>query len=145
MACGACVFRQGEDVLSRSSDLIHSGELMRVLRAGKTQQRSCFLFDHQLVFCKKDILRRDLLHYRGRLDMDSVVPMDLTDGRHLDFGTLRNAIALRNHNTLEVLCMLSCRKAQDKQLWLEAFSRERRRVKEDQEMGESHSKCNVRI
>ncbi|XP_053530853.1 uncharacterized protein spata13 isoform X2 [Ictalurus punctatus] len=126
---------EGEDVLSRSSELIHSGELTRVVRAGKTQQRSCFLFDHQLVFCKKDVLRRDLLHYRGRLDTDSVVPKDLTDGRHPDLGTLRNAIALRNHDTLEVLCVLSCRKAQDKQLWLEAFVRERRRVKEDQEMG----------
>ncbi|MCI4391588.1 hypothetical protein PGIGA_G00136210 [Pangasianodon gigas] len=126
---------EGEDVLSRSSELIHSGELMRVVRAGKTQQRSCFLFDHQLVFCKKDVLRRDLLHYRGRLETDSVVPLDLTDGRHPDLGTLRNAVALRNHDTLEVLCVLSCRKAQDKQLWLEAFSRERRRVKEDQEMG----------
>lgn len=135
----AHVFRQGEDVLSRSSELIHSGELTRVVRAGKTQQRSCFLFDHQLVFCKKDVLRRDLLHYRGRLDTDSVVPKDLTDGRHPDLGTLRNAIALRNHDTLEVLCVLSCRKAQDKQLWLEAFGRERRRVKEDQEMGEFHS------
>ncbi|KAI5627446.1 spermatogenesis-associated protein 13 isoform X2, partial [Silurus asotus] len=126
---------EGEDVLSRSSELIHSGELTRVVRAGKTQQRSYFLFDHQLVFCKKDVLWRDLLHYRGRLNTDMVVPQDLPDGRHPDLGMLRNAIALRNHDTLEVLCMLTCRKAQDKQLWLEAFSRERRRVKEDQEMG----------
>lgn len=109
---------------------------MRVVRPGKTQQRSCFLFDHQLVYCKKDVLRRDILHYRGRLDTDSVVPMDLPDGRHTDLGMLRNAFALRNHDTLEVLCVLSCRKAQDKQLWLEAFSQERRRVKEDEEMGE---------
>ncbi|TSK98458.1 Spermatogenesis-associated protein 13 [Bagarius yarrelli] len=125
---------EGEDVLSRSSELIYSGELTRVVRAGKTQQRSGFLFDHQLVFCKKDVLWRDLLHYRGRLNTDCLVPMDLPDGRHPDLGTLRNAVALRNRDTLEVLCVLSCRKAQDKQLWLEAFSRERRRVKEDQEM-----------
>ncbi|KAK3515512.1 hypothetical protein QTP70_024207 [Hemibagrus guttatus] len=126
---------EGEDVLSQSTELIHSGELTRVVRAGKTQQRSCFLFDHQLVFCKKDVLWRDLLHYRWRLNTDGLVTLDLPDGRHPDLGTLRNAIALRNHDTLEVLCVLSCRKAQDKQLWLEAFSRERRRVKEDQEMG----------
>ncbi|XP_062841656.1 spermatogenesis-associated protein 13 [Trichomycterus rosablanca] len=126
---------EGEDVLSRSSELIHSGELTRVVRAGKTQQRSCFLFDHQLIFCKKDVLRRDLLHYRGRLNMDSMELIDQPDKRHQDLGTLRNAFALRNADTLEVLCVLSCRKAQDKQAWLEAFSRERRRVKEDQEMG----------
>lgn len=136
MCCCACAFCQGEDVLSRSSELIHSGELMRMIRPGKTQQRSCFLFDHQLVFCKKDVLRRDILHYRGRLDTDILVPMDLPDGRHADLGTLRNAFALRNHDTLEVLCVLSCRKVQDKQRWLEAFGQERRRVKEDKEMGE---------
>ncbi|XP_066502524.1 uncharacterized protein spata13 isoform X2 [Hoplias malabaricus] len=126
---------EGEDVLSQSSELIHSGELTRVVRAGKTQQRSFFLFDHQLVFCKKDVLRRDLLHYRGRLSTDHVEPVDLPDGRHSELGSLRNAFALRHSENLEVLCVLCCRKAQDKQRWLQAFSRERKRVKEDQEIG----------
>uniref|UniRef100_A0AAR2LKV7 Spermatogenesis associated 13 n=1 Tax=Pygocentrus nattereri TaxID=42514 RepID=A0AAR2LKV7_PYGNA len=126
---------EGEDVLSRSSELIHSGELTRVVRAGKTQQRSFFLFDHQLVFCKKDVLRRDLLHYRGCLDTDHVELVELPDGRHPDLGSLRNAFALRHAENLEVLCVLCCRKAQDKQRWLQAFARERRRVKEDQEIG----------
>ncbi|KAI4894137.1 hypothetical protein NFI96_011321, partial [Prochilodus magdalenae] len=126
---------EGEDVLSRSSELIHSGELTRVVRAGKTQQRSFFLFDHQLVFCKKDVLRRDLLHYRGRMDTDHLEPLELPDGRHPELGSLRNAFALRHAENLEVLCVLCCRKAQDKQHWLQAFARERRRVKEDQEIG----------
>ncbi|XP_026860267.2 spermatogenesis-associated protein 13 isoform X2 [Electrophorus electricus] len=126
---------EGEDVLSQSSELIHSGELTRVVRAGKTQQRSAFLFDHQLVFCKKDVLRRDLLHYRGRLPMDGAETLDLPDGRHPEMGTVRNALALRHADTLELLCVLACRKVQDKQRWLQAFARERLRVKEDQEMG----------
>ncbi|XP_074477690.1 uncharacterized protein spata13 isoform X1 [Sebastes fasciatus] len=127
---------EGPDVLERSSDLIHSGEMTRVLRQGKMQQRSFFLFDHQLVFCKKDVLRRDLLHYRGRLDMDETEVLDMPDGRDLDLGlTLRNALRLRNASTLEFVCMLCCRKAQDKQRWLQAFAKERHRVKEDQEMG----------
>ncbi|XP_076869562.1 spermatogenesis-associated protein 13 isoform X2 [Brachyhypopomus gauderio] len=126
---------EGEDVLSQSSELIHSGELTRVVRAGKTQQRSGFLFDHQLIFCKKDVLRRDLLHYRGRLRTDGVEPLELPDGRHAELGALRNAFALRRSDTLELLCVLACRKAQDKQRWLQAFARERRRVKDDQEMG----------
>lgn len=128
---------QGEDVLARSSELIHSGELTRVMR-GKTQQRSFFLFDHQLVFCKKDVLRRDLLHYRGRLDMDTTEFQDLPDGRDADLGgmSLRNAFRLRNAETLETLCILCCRRAEDKRRWLEAFARERRLVQEDQEMGE---------
>lgn len=129
---------QGSNVLERSSELIHSGELTRIVRQGKMQQRSFFLFDHQLVFCKKDVLRRDLLHYRGRLDMDQTEVLDVPDGRDLDLGlTLKNALRLRNASTLEFVCMLCCRKAQDKERWLEAFVKERCRVKEDQEMGES--------
>ncbi len=128
---------QGSDVLERSSELIHSGELTRIVRQGKMQQRSFFLFDHQLVFCKKDVLRRDLLHYRGRLDMDETEVVDVPDGRDQDLGlTLRNAMRLRNASTLEFVCVLCCRKAQDKQRWLQAFAKERNRVKEDQEMGE---------
>ncbi|XP_059182797.1 spermatogenesis-associated protein 13 [Centropristis striata] len=127
---------EGPDVLERSSELIHSGELTRAVRQGKMQQRSFFLFDHQLVFCKKDVLRRDLLHYRGRLDMDQTEVVDVPDGRDLDLGlTLRNALRLRNASTLEFVCVLCCRKAQDKQRWLQAFAKERHRVKEDQEMG----------
>ncbi|XP_037136089.1 spermatogenesis-associated protein 13 isoform X1 [Syngnathus acus] len=127
---------EGPDVLVRSSELIHSGELTRILRQGKMQQRSFFLFDHQLVFCKKDILRRDLLHYRGWLDMDLTEVLDVPDGRDPDLGlTLRNAVRLRHADTLEFVCMLCCRKLQDKERWLQAFKKERRRVKEDQEMG----------
>ncbi|KAM8730805.1 spermatogenesis-associated protein 13 isoform 2-T2 [Acanthopagrus schlegelii] len=127
---------EGSNVLERSSELIHSGELTRVVRQGKMQQRSFFLFDHQLVFCKKDVLRRDLLHFRGRLDMDQTEVVDVPDGRDQDLGlTLRNALRLRNANTLEFVCVLCCKKAQDKQRWLQAFAKERYRVKEDQEMG----------
>ncbi|XP_076744258.1 spermatogenesis-associated protein 13 isoform X2 [Maylandia zebra] len=127
---------EGSDVLERSSELIHSGELTRIVRQGKMQQRSFFLFDHQLVYCKKDVLRRDLLHYRGRLDMDQTEVVDVPDGRDADLGlTLKNALRLRHSSTLEFMCALCCRKAEDKQRWLQAFAKERHRVKEDQEMG----------
>lgn len=132
---------QGSNVLERSSELIHSGELTRIVRQGKMQQRSFFLFDHQLIYCKKDVLRRDLLHYRGRMDMDQTEVLDVPDGRDQDLGlTLKNALRLRNASTLEFMCALCCRKAEDKQRWLQAFAKERKRVKEDQEMGESRSK-----
>uniref|UniRef100_A0A8C7DR77 Spermatosis associated 13 n=1 Tax=Oncorhynchus kisutch TaxID=8019 RepID=A0A8C7DR77_ONCKI len=128
---------EGADVLERSSELIHSGELTRIVCQGnKTQQRSFFLFDHQLVFCKKDVLRRDLLYYRGRLDMDHTELLEMPDGRDPELGiSLKNALWLRNSSTLETLCYLCCRKPQDRQRWLQAFARERRRVQEDQETG----------
>ncbi|XP_053521450.1 rho guanine nucleotide exchange factor 4 isoform X2 [Artibeus jamaicensis] len=45
---------EGEDLLVRSSELIHSGELTLVTQPqAKSQQRMFFLFDHQLIYCKK--------------------------------------------------------------------------------------------
>ena len=43
---------QGEDVLERSSELIHSGDVIKTSN-GSSQDRVMFLFDHQLVYCKK--------------------------------------------------------------------------------------------
>ena len=39
-------------MLSRSTLLIHSGELHKISR-GHSQERIFFLFDHQMVYCKK--------------------------------------------------------------------------------------------
>ena len=46
-----CSF-QGENVLSRSSELIHSGDVVTMSR-GTSHERVLFLFDHQLIYCKK--------------------------------------------------------------------------------------------
>ncbi|XP_043560786.1 rho guanine nucleotide exchange factor 9 isoform X2 [Chiloscyllium plagiosum] len=57
---------EGDDVLDRSSELIYSGEMTWIYQPyGRNQQRTFFLFDHQLVMCKKDLksrsIRRDKL------------------------------------------------------------------------------------
>lgn len=44
---------QGENVLERSSELIHSGEVSKSFNGTTAQERVCFLFDHQLIYCKK--------------------------------------------------------------------------------------------
>lgn len=68
--------------------------------------------------------------------MDQTEVVDVPDGRDADLGlTLKNALRLRHASTLEFMCALCCRKAEDKQRWLQAFAKERHRVKEDQEMG----------
>lgn len=48
-------FIKGEDVLERSSELIHSGDVIKTSN-GSSQDRVLFLFDHQLVYCKKVIV-----------------------------------------------------------------------------------------
>lgn len=44
---------QGDDLLQLSSELIYSGELNKINSSGWSQERYFFLFDHQLVYCKK--------------------------------------------------------------------------------------------
>ena len=44
---------QGPDLLEDSSELIYAGEMNKVNSAGWSQERNFFLFDHQLVYCKK--------------------------------------------------------------------------------------------
>ncbi|XP_071467419.1 spermatogenesis-associated protein 13 isoform X1 [Marmota flaviventris] len=126
---------EGLDILDRSSELIHSGELTKITKQGKSQQRTFFLFDHQLVSCKKDLLRRDMLYYKGRMDMDEMELVDVEDGRDKDWNlNVRNAFKLVSRTTDEVH-LFCAKKQEDKAKWLQACADERRRVQEDQEMG----------
>lgn len=126
---------EGLDILARSSELIHSGELTSISKQGKSQQRTFFLFDHQLVFCKKDLLRRDILYYKGRVDMDEVELLDTKDGKDKDFNfNVKNAFKILNKDTEEVH-LFCAKKQEDKKRWLQACSAERKRVQEDKEMG----------
>ncbi|XP_023570809.1 spermatogenesis-associated protein 13 isoform X1 [Octodon degus] len=126
---------EGHNILDRSSELIHSGELTCITKQGKSQQRTFFLFDHQLVSCKKDLLRRDMLYYKGRVDMDQMEIMDVEDGRDKDCNlSVRNAFKLLSKTTDEVH-LFCARKQEDKARWLQACADERRQVQEDREMG----------
>ncbi|XP_032268746.1 rho guanine nucleotide exchange factor 4 isoform X2 [Phoca vitulina] len=127
---------EGEDLLVRSSELIYSGELTRVTQPqAKSQQRMFFLFDHQLIYCKKDLLRRDVLYYKGRVDMDGLEVVDLEDGKDRDLHmSVKNAFRLLCGTTGESH-LLCARKPEQKQRWLKAFAREREQVRLDQETG----------
>ncbi|XP_008996789.3 rho guanine nucleotide exchange factor 4 isoform X6 [Callithrix jacchus] len=127
---------EGEDLLVRSSELIYSGELTRVTQPqARSQQRMFFLFDHQLIYCKKDLLRRDVLYYKGRLDMDGLEVVDLEDGKDRDLHvSIKNAFRLHCGSTGDSH-LLCTRKPEQKQRWLKAFAREREQVRLDQETG----------
>lgn len=52
-----------------------------------------FLFDHQLIYCKKDILKRQHFIYKGRIFLDSCRILNLPDGKI--FGaTVKNALRI---------------------------------------------------
>ncbi|XP_040283809.1 rho guanine nucleotide exchange factor 4 isoform X2 [Bufo bufo] len=131
---------EGEDILTRSSELIYSGELTKFSQLqSKGQQRTVFLFDHQLVYCKKDILRRDILYYKGKINMDEMEVINLEDGKDKDFNiTVKNAFKLQSKVSEDVHLFLA-KKPEQKQRWLQAFEEERRQVLQDEQTGFSIS------
>ncbi|XP_049600694.1 spermatogenesis-associated protein 13 isoform X5 [Syngnathus scovelli] len=127
---------EGDDILDRSSELIYTGELSWIYQPyGRSQQRVFFLFDHQLVLCKKDLIRRDILYYKGRIDMDRYEVRDAIDGRDDDFNvSVKNAFKLCNKDCDEIHIFLA-KKPEEKIRWLRAFHEERKMVQEDEKIG----------
>ncbi|XP_061203732.1 rho guanine nucleotide exchange factor 9 isoform X2 [Neopsephotus bourkii] len=127
---------EGDDILDRSSELIYTGEMSWIYQPyGRNQQRVFFLFDHQLVLCKKDLIRRDILYYKGRIDLDKYEVVDTEDGRDDDFNvSMKNAFKLHNKET-EEMHLFFTKKLEDKLRWIRAFREERKMVKEDEKIG----------
>ncbi|XP_041347209.1 spermatogenesis-associated protein 13-like, partial [Gigantopelta aegis] len=98
-----------------------------------SQERYFFLFDHQLVYCKKDLLKKKSFGYRGRIYLDHVEIIPIEDGKDSQYNvTVRNAWKI--HETRrDKWYLLVAKTSQIKQRWLKAFQDERRRVREDLE------------
>ncbi|XP_067008180.1 spermatogenesis-associated protein 13 isoform X2 [Anabrus simplex] len=126
---------EGEDLIEVSSQLIHQGEAIRVTTGMWTSNITLFLFDHQLVYCKKDILKRNTFVYKGRILLDTSEVVDVPDGKDPQLGVMvRHGLKVYSH-VRDKWLLFCCRSAEDKQCWLEAFSEERRLVAQDREDG----------
>jgi len=67
-------------MLTHSSELIHSGELSKLSSAGRLTDRHFFLFDHQLIQCKKELLKKCLI-YKSRINLDTHSVVSVKDGK----------------------------------------------------------------
>ncbi|XP_055926414.1 spermatogenesis-associated protein 13-like isoform X5 [Argiope bruennichi] len=122
---------EGPDVLDTSSVLIHCGEVTRV-SSSWSRDIYLFLFDHQLIYCKKDLLKRHTYAYKGRLNLDHCDIVDIEDGKDSQF-------AVNVKNAWKIYCkdkekwyLFYAKTFPEKEQWLRAFKAERQRVSDDE-------------
>ncbi|KAG8036655.1 hypothetical protein G9C98_003977 [Cotesia typhae] len=126
---------EGEDLIEVSSQLIFQGDAVRVTTGMWTNNITLFLFDHQLVYCKKDILKRDTYVYKGRIYLDTSEVIDVPDGKDHQLGvTVRHCLKVYSC-VRDKWLLFCCRTAEDKRKWLDAMSEERRLVEQDRNEG----------
>ncbi|CAL4061666.1 unnamed protein product, partial [Meganyctiphanes norvegica] len=126
---------EGQELLEDSSQLIYQGEVTKGVGGSWPKEVSLFLFDHQLIYCKRDMLKRNIFVYRGRLNLDKCDIVDLPDGKD---PTLNISV----HNAWKIHSLeknkryiFSCKSAAEKYKWMEAFKRERELVAADEDAG----------
>lgn len=121
---------EGPQLLEHSTQLLHHGEVLRVTGAVWSSTVSLFLFDSQLVCCRRDMLKRSSYVYKGRWrlgagDERACEAVDIPDGRDPQAGaSVRHAVRVSGLGGKGLL--FCCRSAADKRHWMEAFALERR-------------------
>lgn len=84
---------QGPAINLHSSRLFLQTDAIRMTPNLWNNTYTLFLFDHQLIYCKKDLLKRTNYLYKGRIFLDNCRILNLPDGKI--FGvTLKNALRI---------------------------------------------------
>ncbi|XP_071949322.1 uncharacterized protein [Antedon mediterranea] len=121
---------EGKDVLEVSTQSLHSGEVFKISHSGlRRTGRVLFLFDHQLILCKRDILWRSQLVYKNRINLDYCSFQEVVDTKDI-----RNAWKILDHECGKTY--IFCTKSpEEKQKWMKSFHRERVLKHEEEERG----------
>ncbi|XP_072894381.1 rho guanine nucleotide exchange factor 9-like [Hemitrygon akajei] len=124
---GACFIEQGDDLKLRSTELIHRGDLVVVSEPGaRAKNYTAYLFDHQMILCKKDLIRRNVLYYKERIFLETCLVTEVNDGNDMEFDCkVKYAFKLRSKFFEERCRLMFAKSLADKQLWLHAFEEER--------------------
>ncbi|ESO01351.1 hypothetical protein HELRODRAFT_82074, partial [Helobdella robusta] len=114
---------QGSDVIVRNSNLVHSGELIKVSERGWSHQRVCFLFNKEIVICKKDLLWRNILLFKNRYNLKDITVFDVLDGKDEQTGLMLKTcfrLYLSNKNEHQIWM---CKNENFKKEWLTVLRR----------------------
>lgn len=119
----------GPKLCDTSSILIHSGEVSKMTSHTWSQGVQLYLFDHLLLYAKKDLLKRNILILKGRICMDTVT--DIAD-----------ADEYKPKRSFKLYCseqrkwfVFTTRSEKEKDEWIRAFERERSLIEADENEG----------
>ncbi|EEB14004.1 collybistin, putative [Pediculus humanus corporis] len=118
-----------EDVIIKSCQMLYRGEGTRIISKKKNTNVTMFLFDHQLIFCKKkNFFNKNYYTYKGRINLDFSKIINLPDGPNREVEMLiKNGIKIyvAKENKWEIICYES---KVEKNKWIKAFIDERKIV-----------------
>lgn len=84
---------QGPSINVHSTRLFLQTDAVRVSPNLWNNTYTLFLFDHQLIYCKKDLLKRTSYIYKGRIFLENCRILNLPDGKMFGM-TLKNALRM---------------------------------------------------
>ncbi|CAG0915521.1 unnamed protein product [Notodromas monacha] len=101
----------------------------------KSKDLTLFLFDHLLVYCRRDLLKKTSFVWKGKIPLDECRIEDCPDGKDEHLGVpLKNAWKVVN-TVRSHYFLFYTRTAEEKLEWMRAFGRERAQVRQDLEQG----------
>lgn len=125
---------RGEAVALRSTEIIHTGTLYKVLDQ-RMPERVAYLFDHQLIYFRKYSTKRHNLKYCGRICLDNAKIINIEDNT-IEIGGFYVVNGWKIWDTIKGKWHLFYANSFDeKSKWISAFEKEKQYVKDEVEKG----------